>query len=215
MRKTTVVSLIAVALLAACSGAPPPESPTPQDDTMQRHVLDSIATVSRTQGDSVNRTQRGILASARADSAEQVRMVAAAATRQEASAAAVRNDDLRQELGSMIHFDVGRSRLRVDGSAALDRKVSILNANPEVRLQITGATDDRGSEAYNQALGNRRANAVKQYLVDKGIDAGRLREMSSGENSPLETGRGEAAWARNRRVEFLIVSADRPLALKE
>jgi len=67
----------------------------------------------------------------------------------------------------------------------------------------------------NQALGNRRANAVKKYLVDKGIDAGRLNEMSSGEKTPLEAGKGEEAWAKNRRVEFSIVSADRPLAMKE
>lgn len=182
---------------------------------MQQRVQDSIAAVNRARSDSVERARQVELASrARADSVERVRVAAEAAARQVAAVADAKNTELRQELGVMVHFDVGRSQIRVDGGAALDRKVAILAANPDVRLQITGATDDRGSDAYNQALGNRRANAVKKYLVDKGIDAGRLNEMSSGEKSPIETGRGEAAWAMNRRAEFLIVSTG-PLAMKE
>lgn len=220
MRTTTVVSLIAVALSAACGGTPPPEAPAPQPSapglTMQQHMQDSIAGVNRIRADSLNRARQIELASrARVDSAERVRVAADAAARQAASVAAARNTELRQELGIAVFFDVGRSAIRADGGATLDRKVAILTANPEVRLQITGATDDRGSNASNQALGNRRANAVKKYLVDRGIDAGRLTEMSSGEKAPVETGRGEAAWAKNRRVEFVIVSADRPLAMKE
>lgn len=219
MRTKTVVSLI-VALSAACGGSPPPGVPAPQPSTprptMSQHVQDSIATVNRTWTDSVNRARQVELASrARADSAERIRVADEAAARQAASVAAARNTELRQELGTPVFFDVGRSKVRVEGRATLDRKVAILNANPEVKLQITGATDDRGSNAYNQALGNRRANAVKKYLVDKGIDAGRLNEMSSGEKTPVETSGGEVAWARNRRVEFVIVSADSPLAMKE
>jgi len=108
-----------------------------------------------------------------------------------------------------------KDRNRPDDGAALDRKVAILNANPEVRLQITGATDDRGSDAYNQPLGNRRANVFKRYLVDKGIDAGRLNEMSSGEKSLSRWTRARQRGPKNRRAEFVIVSADRPLAMKE
>jgi len=220
MRATTLVSFIAIALSAACGGTPPPETPAPQpsvpDATMQRHVQDSIAAVNSARIDSVNRARQVELASrARADSAERVRVAAEAAARQVASVAAARNTELRQELGTAVYFDAGQSKVRVDGGATLDRKVAILNSNPDVKLQITGATDDRGSKASNQALGNRRANAVKKYLVDKGIDAGRLNEMSSGEKTPLEAGKGEEAWAKNRRVEFAIVSADRPLAMKE
>ena len=220
MRTITFVSLIAVAFSAACGGGPPPETPAPQpsatDLAMQQHVQDSIAAVSKVRSDSVERAQKAELASrARADSAERVRVAAEAAARQVASVAAAKNTELRQELGTAVFFDVGRSVIRADDGATLDRKVAILKSNPEVRLQITGATDDRGSTAANQALGNRRANAVKKYLVGKGIDAGRLDEMSSGEKTPLETGRGEIAWAKNRRVEFVVVSTDRPLAMKE
>jgi hypothetical protein len=79
-------------------------------------------------------------------------------------------------------------------------------------VRITGACDDRGSDAYNQALGDRRAAAVKRYLVAQGIDAARLEQASVGEKSPLDAGSGEAAWARNRRAEFTILSGDSPLA---
>jgi len=216
MRRTTFVFTIAAALMAACGKSPPPQTPAPQpapvDMTMMHHVQDSIAAVSRARADSVERAHQMELAvRARADSIARVLMATEMATRQ----AALKNTELRQELGFMIHFDVGQSRILPDGGATLDRKVAILKANPEVRLQITGATDNRGSDAYNRALGSRRANAVKQYLVEKGIDAGRLDEMSGGEKTPLDAGTGEVAWARNRRAEFVIVSADKPLAMRE
>jgi len=220
MRTKTAASFIAVALAAACGGTPPPETPAPQptapDLTMQQHMQDSITAVNRVRTDSVNRERQVEVANrARADSAERVRAAAEASARQVASVAAAKNVELREELGTAVFFDAGKSKIRVDGGATLDRKVTILNSNPEVKLQITGATDDRGSNASNQALGNRRANAVKKYLVDKGIDAGRLTEASSGEKTPVDAGSGETAWAKNRRVEFVIVSTDRPLAMRE
>ncbi|MEP7325240.1 MAG: OmpA family protein, partial [Gemmatimonadota bacterium] len=88
----------------------------------------------------------------------------------------------------------------------------ILKANPGVRLRITGATDSRGSDQYNEALGDRRAAAVQRYLIEQGIDVSRFDLASSGENSPIDAGSGETAWAQNRRAEFVIVSADSPLA---
>ena len=69
-----------------------------------------------------------------------------------------------------------------------------------------GACDERGSDQYNLALGSRRAAAAKEYLVEQGIDAGRLDEVSTGEGSPIDPARNEAAWVRNRRAEFQIVS---------
>jgi peptidoglycan-associated lipoprotein len=129
-----------------------------------------------------------------------------------AAAVARQNATLRDELAVMVHFDVAKAEIQPDGHAALDRKVAILNANPTVRVRITGACDDRGSDEYNQALGDRRAAAVQRYLVAKGIDAARLEQGSVGENSPSDAGSGEVAWARNRRAEFMILSGDWPLA---
>lgn len=214
MRKTTfLLSIAGVALAAACHSTSPPATPAPQptpaEIALQRHVQDSLDAVNRAIADSVERARQAELANrARADSVERERLAVEAAARKAADEAAAKSAALREELGVMVHFDLAQARIQADGRVALDRKVAILNANPTVRLQITGACDERGSDQYNLALGHRRATAVKRYLVGKGIDAARLDEMSSGEKSPLDSGSGEAAWARNRRAEFALVSGD-------
>jgi len=213
MRSTTfLITIAGVALTAACHRAPPADMPAPQptaaEIALQRYVQDSLAAVQRASADSVARARQVALATqARADSIERVRLAAATATRAAADSAAKKDAQLREELGVMVHFDVARALLHPDDRATLDRKVAILEANPTVRVQITGACDARGSEQYNQALGQRRASAVKRYLVGHGIDAARLDELSSGEQSPIDAGSGEAAWAQNRRAEFVVASA--------
>jgi peptidoglycan-associated lipoprotein len=217
LRKTAFfLVLTALALTAACNRAPPPVAATPQPTAaelaQQRRAQDSVDAVRRATADSAERARVAALAArARADSVERVRLAAAATARE---AAARQDATLREELGVMVHFDVARAELRSDGRATLDRKVAILKANPDVRVRITGACDDRGSEAYNQALGDRRAAAVMRYLVAQGVDAARLEAVSVGETSPIDVGSGEIAWARNRRAEFLVVSGDSPLAMK-
>ena len=79
-----------------------------------------------------------------------------------------------------------------------------MNQNSSVRSQIEGHCDERGTNEYNLALGERRANAAKQYLTTAGISAGRLSTISYGEERPLDPGHTEAAWARNRRAHFVI-----------
>jgi len=143
------------------------------------------------------------VARATADSVEHVRQLALAA---EASAR------IGVELADMVHFGLDQSWLTTEARVTLDRKVAILNANPTVRLQLAGATDERGSDLYNMALGHRRADAVRQYLIGKGIAVLRLQKISTGESSPIDAASTEAAWTQNRRVEFTIVSGDRPLA---
>jgi peptidoglycan-associated lipoprotein len=217
MRKTTVLITIAGIALAGCHSAPPPKAapePTAAEIALQRHVQDSLDAVSRATADSVELARQAALAErARADSVEQARLAAEAAALKAAEEAAAKSTALRQELGVMAHFDTGKAQIRQDDRAALDRKVAILNANPAVRLRITGACDERGSEQYNQALGTRRAAAVQRYLVGQGIDATRLDQASLGEKSPIDSGHNEAAWAQNRRTEFVIVSGDTPLAM--
>jgi peptidoglycan-associated lipoprotein len=103
-----------------------------------------------------------------------------------------------------IYFDFDKYDLRTDARATLDRKASFLNQNSSVRSQIEGHCDERGTNEYNLALGERRANAAKQYLTTAGISAGRLSAISYGEERPLDPGHNEAAWARNRRAHFVI-----------
>jgi peptidoglycan-associated lipoprotein len=106
----------------------------------------------------------------------------------------------------MIHFDYDKALIRGGDAAVLDQKVAILQANPALRIRISGHCDERGSDEYNLALGNRRATASKQYLVSHGIDAGRIETVSYGEERPIASGHDEEAWAQNRRDEFEILS---------
>lgn len=208
-------TLAGAGLLAACGGAPPPAPPIPEptaEVALQGPTRDSLDAVRR--ADSVEwARQLQLVERAYFDSVEQVRLAGETSGGNLAHEAALTSADLQRELGVMIHFDVARAQVLPDGRTALDRKMAILKANPTVRLQITGACDERGSDLYNVALGERRAAAVRQYFVESGINAGRLDEMSSGETSPIDTGSDEAAWAMNRRAEFVIVSGNLPLAL--
>ena len=103
-----------------------------------------------------------------------------------------------------INFDFDKYDLRPDARTILDRKVAFLNQNGSVRVQIEGHCDERGTNAYNLALGERRANAAKQYITTAGANAARLSTISYGEERPLDPGHNEAAWARNRRAHFVI-----------
>jgi peptidoglycan-associated lipoprotein len=106
----------------------------------------------------------------------------------------------------MLHFDFDRSIIRPEDARLLDEKISILTTNPEARVQISGNCDERGSDEYNLALGNRRAIAAKQYLVEHGIDAGRIETVSNGEERPIDPGHSEEAWAMNRNDQFELLT---------
>jgi peptidoglycan-associated lipoprotein len=124
----------------------------------------------------------------------------------EAAANARTTEEVRNMLATMIHFDYDKSNIRSEDAATLDQKIAILQANPEARIRVNGHCDDRGSDEYNLALGNRRAQAAKQYLVSHGIDAGRIDTQSWGEEKALVDGHDESAWSQNRRDEFEIIA---------
>jgi peptidoglycan-associated lipoprotein len=117
-----------------------------------------------------------------------------------------RVENARASLTMKVLFDFDRSNLRDDQRAILDAKIPILRANPNVRIRIEGNADERGSDEYNMALGMRRAQAAKQYLVDHGIDAGRIDISSNGEERPVCQEHDESCWSQNRRDEFVIVA---------
>ena len=93
-----------------------------------------------------------------------------------------------------------------EAKALLERKATWLAENPQVKAQIEGHCDERGTTDYNLALGERRAHAAKQYLGALGINAARLSTISYGEESPVDPGHSEDAWSRNRRAHFVITS---------
>jgi len=126
-------------------------------------------------------------------------------TGNETDEAAAARERAYNSLTEMIFFDFDRSELKDDARATLQRKADVMRDNPDVTLRIEGHCDERGTVEYNLALGERRAEAAKQYLVDLGIDPDRLTTISYGEERPLEEGHNEAAWSRNRRDEFVPI----------
>ena len=119
--------------------------------------------------------------------------------------------NLRNTLMAVVHFDYDQSDIRPDARAALDAKIPILQANPNVAIRIAGHTDERGSDEYNLALGQRRAAAAKRYLVERGIAESRIETISYGEERPVAQGSDEDAWAQNRRAEFEITGGGQTL----
>jgi peptidoglycan-associated lipoprotein len=103
-----------------------------------------------------------------------------------------------------IHFDFDKSSLSPAAQAVLRDKAAYLMANANVSVIIEGHCDERGTNEYNMALGDRRAGSAKSFLVDLGIDSGRLTTISYGEEKPVDPASNEAAWAKNRRAHFVI-----------
>lgn len=108
-----------------------------------------------------------------------------------------------EDLRGPIYFDFDQSQLRSEAREELRRKADVLRDYPEVRVRIEGHADERGTVEYNLALGERRAHAARQFLIDLGIDPDRLTTVSYGEERPAVEGSNEAAWSRNRRDEFV------------
>lgn len=123
-----------------------------------------------------------------------------------AKAAQERVAQARSTIEERIHFDFDKSDILADDKSILDAKLPILRANPNMRIRIEGNCDDRGSEEYNLALGQRRAAAAKRYLTDFGIDAGRIDIISYGHEKPMCTQDSEDCWSQNRRDEFVIIA---------
>ncbi len=105
-----------------------------------------------------------------------------------------------------VHFDFDKSDVRSDMESVLARKVNVLREYSGIRLRIEGHCDERGSNEYNLALGQRRAEAVRRYLTSHGLDADRFSTISFGEERPAVDAHSEAAWTQNRRSEHIILS---------
>jgi peptidoglycan-associated lipoprotein len=105
-----------------------------------------------------------------------------------------------------IYFDYDKSNLKADGKKNLDKTAAWLAKKTTVNIRIEGNCDERGTNEYNMALGERRANTAKEYLVKLGVSAARLETVSLGEEKALDPGHTEAAWAKNRRDDFMPTS---------
>jgi peptidoglycan-associated lipoprotein len=188
--RSIALALIAAAGLSACKKkpetvTPPTNNPAPPptetcDAACRQRAADSIARLN----------------------AERDRLAREAADRERAA----KVEAARTTLAATIYFDYDLDEIRGDAKAALDAKLPILRANSGVQIRISGHADERGSDQYNDALGQRRAAAAKRYLTDNGIDAARITIVSYGEQRPAVTGSDESAWSRIRRAEFEITA---------
>src|SRR5213593_2296256 len=105
-----------------------------------------------------------------------------------------------------VFFDFDSYALRDDGRSALDSNAKLLRDNPSLAITIEGHCDERGTAEYNQALGERRAQAARDYLAAAGIAATRMQVISYGKERPFDQGHDEAAWQKNRRAHFVVRS---------
>jgi peptidoglycan-associated lipoprotein len=183
MRAPSLLMLLTAAAFAvACGGKSAPEQPAPEPTPAPAPEQPAPQPVD--------------------DSAERDRLEKERMARE----AAEKNRTVAADLASMINFDYDQAVVRPADQATLDRKAVILIANPGVKIRIAGHADERGSDEYNLALGNRRAAAAKRYLENKGVDASRIDVISYGEERPLNPGNDETAYAQNRRDEFEVTA---------
>ncbi len=195
MRLSVPISagLAVILLAAACGGGQPQVAVGPDPDSIAREqrIRDSIAAAERARRDSIARAEEA-RRRAREDSLARAR----AAT-----------EAVRAMIAERVHFDFDRSNIRPgEDTRVLEQKLQILQANPGLRLEIVGHCDERGSDEYNLALGQRRSLSAKQFMVDRGINPDRISVRSMGEEQPIDPASNEDAWMRNRRDEFIIVA---------
>ena len=216
--KVGFAALIAVSAigLSACSGKAPPPPPPVVSETVATPNADSLAAaeLARYEAAAAQLCADARTAIANGDY-DRARMLLEQAIRDypgtECADGAVM---LAEAVGAImvvrdpIHFEFDRARITDDAAAVLQAKAEILRNFPNVAITIEGHADERGSLEYNQALGQRRAQSAKTYLVNLGMSAGMFRTVSYGEERPVAQGANESAWAENRRDEFVLPNAD-------
>ena len=109
-------------------------------------------------------------------------------------------EDLVANVGDRVFFDTDRSNLKPEGRGTLDRQATWLGRYAQNNVQIAGNCDERGTQDYNIALGQRRANAARDYLVARGVASSRITTISYGKDRPTALGSDESAWAQNRNA---------------
>ena len=112
-------------------------------------------------------------------------------------------------IGERIYFDTDSYDVRSDAQPTLSAQAQWLNRYPAVKVRIEGNADERGTREYNLALGARRANAVREFLVGQGVSGSRIETLSYGKEKPIDGGSGEEAWAKNRNARTAITDGAR------
>lgn len=117
--------------------------------------------------------------------------------------------DFVVNVGDRVYFDTDSHDIRSDAAPILNAQAGWLRTYSSVRVRIEGNADERGTREYNLALGARRANSIRDYLVNQGVSSDRISTISFGKEQPIDTGTGEEAWQQNRNGRTAIVSGSR------
>lgn len=160
-------------------------------------VLFAAVILAACSGSSKKDEEAAAAAAAAAEAARQAEAQAAAAAQAEQKA----RYDAAAAAGSVFYFDFDSYTLKPEAVQALDAHIAYLSGNDQ-SVRLEGHTDERGTREYNMALGERRANAVRDYMVVNGIASYRIETVSYGEERPVAYGSGEGNWSQNRRVEL-------------
>jgi peptidoglycan-associated lipoprotein len=118
----------------------------------------------------------------------------------------IEGEVLESKLLKDIHFDFDKYDIRSGDAEILKENAALLMKHPTLKIQIEGHCDERGTSEYNLALGERRANSAKKYLISLGMRADQISTISYGEEKPLDPGHNEEAWGKNRRAHTVILS---------
>ena len=192
------VALVTAALALAACHKPPAPAPAPQTPPV---VDNSAADAARARAAEQARAD----SIARADAARRAQLAREEADRRarEAAAAAAA---ARAALAAVIYFDLDKDEIRPDAQQTLDAKVPVLKAQAAVHIRIDGNADDRGSDAYNLALSQRRSASAKRYLEARGIDGSRIEVVSFGKERPVCKDENESCWQQNRHDGFMVTA---------
>ena len=193
--RPVALALFVTVAVAACKKKPAETGVTPTGGNVPGETCDAACRAAR---EATERARRDSVEAARLRSEREAREAREARERAVAG--------LKATLGQKLYFEYDMAELSAEARAVLDAKIPILLANTGVRIRITGHADERGSDEYNLALGQRRAAAVKKYLTDRGLDESRIDILSLGEERPEVTDGTEEAFRLNRRAEFEIVA---------
>ena len=157
-------------------------------------------TASNVTGDSVS----GSSSSSASGSASASASKAATASSSTTSAKQMSDAEKLAQVGNTVYFGFDSAELTGDAQTTLDRQAAFLNVNPALVVIVEGHADERGTREYNLALGDRRATAVRDYLLAKGLNAARIRTVSYGKERPAVSGSNEESWEKNRRAATVL-----------
>ena len=212
-RVSLASALLVVATLAiACGGNPPPEQMEPEPEPQPTDTATAEAD-REAEADRLCERARAALEAGNYDTARelfrQVQRDYPGTRCAEAAESEIARVDAIEAIRARIHFEFDRSAITDEAAAVLREKAEVLQRYPGVQLTIEGHCDERGSLEYNQALGMRRAESARRFLVSLGLSGDRFRTVSYGEERPLVEQSNERAWAMNRRAEFVMTDMGR------